>query len=114
MNTPDATDSPRPPLRVLVADADPDSAGGLARLLKAWGFAAEAARDGPTTLALALAWRPDVCLLELALPGLDGCAFARRLREKPGPQDVLLVALTGYAASAFRWRALDAGFHVCL
>jgi PAS domain S-box-containing protein len=99
-----------PSLQVLVVDDNVDAAGSLAMLLEASGHDARVAHDGPTALEAALKRRPDVMLLDLGLPGLDGFEVAKRLRRQPGFQDVVLVAMTGYGQEADRQRSLDAGF----
>jgi CheY-like chemotaxis protein len=97
------------PLLVLVVDDHRDTTESLARLLQMWGHDPVVAHDGPAALALALARRPDVILLDIAMPGLDGYEVARRLRELPGMQDALIWALTGHAREEDCQRALEAG-----
>ena len=81
---------------VLVVDDCPYLADALALLLKWWGYRPTVAYDGPAALALVSAEPPAVVLLDLGLPGMDGCDLAARLRERPGMGEALLVALTGY------------------
>ena len=81
---------------VLVVDDCPYLADTLALLLKWWGYRPTVAYDGPAALALVSAEPPAVVLLDLGLPGMDGCDLAARLRERPGMGEALLVALTGY------------------
>ena len=81
---------------VLVVDDCPYLADALALLLKRWGYQTVVAYDGPSALALVSADPPAVVLLDLGLPGMDGCDLAARLRERPGMGEALLVALTGY------------------
>jgi CheY-like chemotaxis protein len=78
-----AADSPRP-LRVLIVDDDRDTTDSLAVLLKLWGFQPLVAYDGPAALAVAAAERPDLVLLDLSMPGMDGYELALRLRRQPG------------------------------
>src|SRR5690349_17162727 len=78
--------------RILVVDDFPDSASSLALALRWAGFQARAASDGQSALAIVEAWRPDVAILELALPGMDGFELARRLRGGPGGHELLLIA----------------------
>jgi CheY-like chemotaxis protein len=68
------------------------------------------ASGGPKALAIAQEEPPDVILLDLGVPGMDGYEVAHRLRELPALKDVLLVALTGYGREADRCRSLPAGF----
>jgi CheY-like chemotaxis protein len=68
------------------------------------------AHDGPAALAAAQADPPDVMILDLGMPGMDGYEVARRLREQPGTKDTLLVALTGWAQEEDRRRCYEAGF----
>ena len=66
--------------------------------------------SGPETLEMALAYRPEVVLMELGLTGLDGCQVARRLRQQGVHRELLLVAITGYGDEKNRRRAWEAGF----
>ncbi len=104
-----ATLSP-PPVCVLVVDNDRDTTDSLAVLLRMWGFCPLVAYDGPTALAVAAAERPDVILLDIGLPGLDGYEVARRLRRQPWAAGVRLLALTGYGQEKDRQDADTAGF----
>ena len=90
----DSTRPPRP--HALVVDNRHDAAVSLARLLERWGFRPVVAYDGPSALAVAHAQPPAAVLLDLGLPGMDGCDLAARLRGRPGMGEALLVALTGY------------------
>jgi PAS domain S-box-containing protein len=96
--------------RVLVAEDNRDAAQSLDRLLRLWGHDVRTAADGAAALEVARAYRPDVVLLDLGLPGLDGYEVARRLRREPGLGGVLLVALTGYGQEDDRRRTREAGF----
>jgi PAS domain S-box-containing protein len=97
-------------LRVLVVDDHRDSAVSLARLLKSWGHHARAAHDGETAIEAASADRYDVILLDIGLPGMNGYEVAARIREMPGGDDVVLVALTGYGQEQDVSRSEAAGF----
>jgi CheY-like chemotaxis protein len=97
------------PLRVLVVDDNPDAAGTLAGLLILSGHHARYFLDGPTALAAAAAFRPDVCLLDLRMPGMDGCELGRRLRATLGDR-VKLVAVTGERREVAESRVAAARF----
>jgi PAS domain S-box-containing protein len=96
--------------RVLVVDDNADAAESLAQLLMLKGHDVRVAYDGLTGVATARAFAPDVVLLDIAMPGLDGYAVARRLREQDGAPPMRLVALTGYGQEDDRRRAIAAGF----
>lgn len=97
-------------LRVLVVDDNVDSAHTLKLLLKISGHDVRTVYDGPTALEAALDYRPEVVLLDIGLPGLDGFEVAKRLRQQPALGSVVLVAITGYGQESDRQRSLDAGF----
>jgi CheY-like chemotaxis protein len=97
-------------LRVLIVDDNQDGADSLLLLLQAYGVEPRVAYDGESALLAARAFRPDVVLLDIGMPGLDGYEVARRLRRQEGLHDALLVALTGYAGEEDRRRSAEAGF----
>ena len=99
----------KPVSRILVVDDSIDSAETLGELLKIWGHDVRLAHDGETALAAAREYRPEVILLDIGLPGMDGFAVATQLR-KDGLAGRLLVALTGYGEQQDRDRAQDVGF----
>jgi two-component system CheB/CheR fusion protein len=96
--------------RVLVVDDNVDAARTLAEALAAWGHTVRVAHDASTALAEAARERPDVVLLDLGLPGMDGYEVARQLRSRPESSSVLLVALSGYGQERDRQRSREAGF----
>jgi CheY-like chemotaxis protein len=104
----------RMPLRVLVVDDCVDTADSLAALLGLWGYLPTVAYDGWAALAAGVAQPPDVVLLDLALPGLDGFEVARRLRQEQGLPRALVVAISGYGDDSFRLRADEAGIDLYL
>ncbi len=79
-------------------------------LLRLWGHEVRGVRTGREALEAAGAYRPDIILMEIALPGLDGCEVARRLRQQAVEPEVLLVAVTGYGDPKHRRRSREAGF----
>ena len=102
------------PARVLVVEDDGDSREGLRSLLEVWGHEVHVAEDGIRGVEEALARRPDVALIDVGLPGMDGYQVATRLSEVLGDGSIFLIALTGYAQPEDRQRAYDAGFHAHL
>ncbi|MCX6567446.1 MAG: response regulator, partial [Candidatus Aminicenantes bacterium] len=78
-------------------------------LLEKSGFKVVPARSGPEGIALAARSRPDLIILDIQLPGMDGYAVARELRKSPASQDVPIIAVTSYAMVGDRERALEAG-----
>ena len=96
--------------RVLVVEDSPDALQSLRLLLEMAGHEVEACADGLTGLARLRAFRPDVALIDLGLPGMDGYAVAREARERPETHSIRLVAVTGYGQAEDRRRALAAGF----
>ena len=97
-------------LRVLVVDDYADVADSLSLLLRLWGHEPLVTRDGPEALAAAPAFRPDVVILDIALPRMDGYELARRLRELPGLEGLALLALSGYGEAEYQRRSKEAGF----
>lgn len=96
--------------RVLIVDDNQDAAKALSLLLKFTGHQTLTCPDGPSALDAASAFRPDVVLLDIGLPGMNGYEVAQRLREHPDTQRTVLVALTGYGAEEDRRRSHEAGF----
>jgi signal transduction histidine kinase/ActR/RegA family two-component response regulator len=95
--------------RILIVDDNADSAEALALALGA-GHEVRLAADGPSALKAAAEFRPDVVLLDIGLPGMDGYEVGRRLRAETGSHGMVLVALTGYGQEQDRQRSRDAGF----
>jgi PAS domain S-box-containing protein len=98
------------PLRILVADDNRDSAESLALLLAAMGHEVRTELDGERAVEAAEAFRPQVVLLDLGMPRLDGYEAARRIRALPGGRDVVLIAQTGWSQPEDRRRSQEAGF----
>jgi CheY-like chemotaxis protein len=95
---------------VLVVEDNEDAREMLRLALESSGHVVEAAGDGPSGLARLQSFMPDVALIDVGLPGLDGYALARLARSRPETCGVRLVALTGYGQAEDRERALTAGF----
>jgi signal transduction histidine kinase/DNA-binding response OmpR family regulator len=96
--------------RVFLIDDNRDATQTLAMLLRQQGFDVHTAFDGRTALQIVPKVRPDIVLLDIGLPEMNGYEIARRLRQQPALSDVLLVALTGYSQEEDRRRAREAGF----
>jgi CheY-like chemotaxis protein len=97
-------------LRVLVVDDSKDSADSLVLLLRMWGCEALACYDGLECLAVARASRPDVVILDLLMPKMNGLHVARHLREQADSQPPVLVAVTELTGPAVAADAEAAGF----
>lgn len=98
------------PSRILVVDDNVDTAESLALLLRLRGHEVETAHDGPDALKKAGSFHPEVVLLDIGLPGLDGYQVAGRLRRRRQTAKALLVALTGYGQEEDQRLAREAGF----
>jgi CheY-like chemotaxis protein len=96
---------------VLIVDDNVDAARTLAEALGGWGHDVHLAHDGPAAVEQALRLRPEVVLLDIGLPRLDGYAVAERLRAEPALPGVLLIALSGYGQAGDRAKTRAAGFH---
>jgi CheY-like chemotaxis protein len=97
------------PRRILVVDDNRDAADSLCMLLKARGHEVRVAYDGLEAVGAAVAFAPEVVLLDIGLPKLSGYEAAPRIREARG-DDVLLIAVTGWGQEEDRRRAREAGF----
>jgi CheY-like chemotaxis protein len=99
--------------RVLVIEDNPDARESLRLLLELMGYRADVAVDGAEGVERALDLCPEVALVDIGLPRLDGYEVARRLRAAFG-RDIVLVACTAYGQPEDRLRALEAGFDIHL
>jgi CheY-like chemotaxis protein len=93
-----------------VVDDNHDAGDSLGELLKLSGHEVRVVRNGPQAVEVARAFRPDVALLDIGLPGMSGYELAARLRAEPFGPTLLLVALTGYGQDEDRRRTREAGF----
>ena len=100
--------------RVLVVEDSADARVGVQLLLEQSGHVVETAVDGPDGLAKLAQFHPDIALIDVGLPGMDGYELARAARSRPETRDIRLVAITGYGQAKDRQRALDAGFDLHL
>jgi CheY-like chemotaxis protein len=96
--------------RVLVVDDNKDGAQLLAELLMGAGLEVRTANDPPRALSLAESFRPELVILDIGLPVMDGYALARELIACMGQTRPILLALTGYGQSEDKQRSLEAGF----
>jgi two-component system, sensor histidine kinase len=105
-------DSPSDPQlpSILIVDDSHDSANTLGSLFAAHGYKTHVAYDGVTALETAKVHLPDVILLDLGMPGLDGVHLARFIREDERLKDKVLIAITGYADEMHRSQCDAAGF----
>jgi two-component system CheB/CheR fusion protein len=108
--SPDRPPAPVTSRRILVVDDNHDSAKSLAMLLKATGNETHTVYDGQAAVEAAATFRPEVVLLDIGLPKLNGYDAARRIREQPWGKGMLLVALTGWGQEEDRQKSKDAGF----
>jgi DNA-binding response OmpR family regulator len=101
-------------LRVLIADGSRDTVASMSLLLKIWGHDVRTAYDGAEAFETALAYHPDVLLLSLTLPRINGCRLAQQVRRETQFTDTLLVAVTGYSDEEHRRLGMAAGFDLYL
>jgi PAS domain S-box-containing protein len=96
--------------RILIVDDNEDGAEMLSGVLQAQGYVTSVAHDGPAALRAAALFNPDIAVLDIGLPVMDGYELGARLREVPGLETLRLVALTGYGQESDRARTHSAGF----
>jgi CheY-like chemotaxis protein len=102
------------PLHILVVEDNPDGRESLRDLLEIWGHEVDLAENGPDGVKSALGCQPDVALIDIGLPGLDGNEVAQRIRAALEGDRMALIAMTGYGQPEDRRRALQAGFDAYL
>jgi CheY-like chemotaxis protein len=93
-----------------VVDDSPDAAGSLAMMLQVMGNEVRTAHDGAEAVEAAAAFGPDLILLDIGMPRLNGYDACRRIRELPGGREVVIVALTGWGQDEDKRRSQEAGF----
>lgn len=101
---------PPPGLRVLCVDDNVDAADSLGTILEMVGCKALVTHSGAAALAQVEQFAPQVCVLDISMPEIDGCELARRLRELPGSEGQLFIALTALGDYNALERMADAGF----
>jgi PAS domain S-box-containing protein len=102
---------PRKALRILVVDDNVDTAESLAMLLRLSGHEVKTEHTGPKALQTAVSERPDVVLMDIGLPGMEGCQVAERIREHQDLAEMQLIAISGYGQEADQRRSKQAGFN---
>jgi CheY-like chemotaxis protein len=111
-----ATDTERPVAvaddsrRILIVEDNHDAREMLRTMLEFWHHTVREVADGLSAIEVAREFKPDIAIVDVGLPGLDGYEVARRLRASPGAQGLRLIALTGYGLSKDTERAREAGF----
>ncbi len=108
---PSVTTTP-PHFRILVVDDNHDSALSLAMMLSIIGHETRTAHDGESALAIAESFLPDVVLLDIGLPKLNGYEVAQRIRENAWGQSMFLIAVTGWGQEEDRQRSSEVGLNV--
>jgi CheY-like chemotaxis protein len=96
--------------RVLVIEDNADAREGIRAILEMEGHEVYEAEDGPAGIEAVSAVRPDVALIDIGLPHLDGFEVARRISSLPVARKTVLIAITGYAQQEYREKAARAGF----
>jgi PAS domain S-box-containing protein len=107
---PEKTVAAKRELRVLIVDDNPDAAEVLCMLLQSMGVNVEAVDSGPAALATIPDYHPNVVLMDIGMPGMDGNEVARRIRQQPEFSDIKLVALTGWGQEKDRQQSQESGF----
>ena len=99
------------PLRVLCVDDNQDAADTQVAVLDQYGYEVRGCYDGPSALAIASEFRPDACLLDLSMPGMDGLELATQLKAQAGRQPLLFIATTALGDWENQTQTALAGFH---
>ena len=109
--TTEASSASTRPLRILMVDDNVDTVLSFSVLLTELGHDVQTANDGPEGVRVAIEYQPDVVLLDIGLPGLNGCEVAKQIRRQPSLKNVAMVALTGYGQESDRQASIEAGFN---
>jgi len=96
--------------RVLAVDDNQDAVESLEILLQAEGYETRIAHNGVEALRIFEAWNPEVVILDIGMPGFDGYEVAQRIRALKPPEEVLLIAITGWGQRSHIERAFEVGF----
>ena len=102
---------PLPQRRILIVDDSRDGGESLAMLLRVLGAEVALAHSGRHALESVTTFKPDVVLLDIGMPGMDGYEVARRIRANPANRQMQLIALTGWGQDEDRQRSAAAGFN---
>jgi CheY-like chemotaxis protein len=97
-------------MRVLLVDDNIDALEVMQVLLELEGHTVRTASNGQDAISTAANLLPDVAIIDIGMPDMDGCELAHVLRSHPEFKDMVLIALTGYSGDADKSRALSAGF----
>jgi CheY-like chemotaxis protein len=97
------------PLSILIVEDQDDTAQSTAELVSLWGYSVRVANTGPAALKEVADQMPDVVLLDIGLPGMDGWKVAKRMRDGASGKQPFIVAVTAYAEESDKWRSADAG-----
>jgi PAS domain S-box-containing protein len=100
--------------KILLVEDNPDTASAMTRLLSLWGQDVRTAPDGSSALAQIAADPPEIVLMDIGLPGMDGYELARQIRARPDGGNIILAALTGYGQPEDQLRARECGFDLHL
>lgn len=96
-------------LKILVVDDEPDTVASTALLLQAWGHIACTASNGEEALEVVAREKPDIIVLDLVMPGMNGFELVKRIREQSHFKRPLLIAQTGFAFDSYKQEAIAAG-----
>lgn len=103
-----------PGLRILIAEDGADCAESMAMLLRLYGHEVQIASSGPTAVETVLAYQPDVLLLDIGLPGMNGYQVAKRLKEHNGKKRPFIIAVTGFGMETDRRQSAESGIDLHL